>query len=131
MPLGGSKDKHFSCLHSSCQLGLNYFCSFLSTKIPLILWKKNWCGAGFNDFLFQLSLFIHLGKMELIFRQDHRLVCPCQIFQMMTQWILGNPNSWISNVNHHLKIQISPRLVHTGSSMAKFHEVDQISFDEF
>ena len=64
--------------------------------------------------------------MELIFRQDHRLVCPCQIFQMMTQWIRGNPNSWISNVNHHLKIQISPRLVHTGSSLAKFHKVDQV-----
>ena len=63
--------------------------------------------------------------MELTFRQDHRLVCPFQIFQMMTQWILGNPNSWISNVNHHLKIQISPRLVNTRSSIAKFHKVDQ------
>ena len=27
MPLGGAEDEHFSCFHSSCQLGLKY--SFL------------------------------------------------------------------------------------------------------
>jgi hypothetical protein len=32
MPLGGAKDEHFSCFHSSCQLGLTVWESFMAIK---------------------------------------------------------------------------------------------------
>ena len=44
MPLGGSKDKHFSCFHSSCQLGFKMLYQRYTLQIglvhSLIVWRR-------------------------------------------------------------------------------------------
>ena len=47
MPLGGSKDEHFSCFHSSCQLGVHGQFFFAAAMCVPISWMK----LFFSDYL--------------------------------------------------------------------------------
>ena len=41
MPLGGAKDEHFSCFHSSCQLGLIVICNVMAGRAEIKAWSKD------------------------------------------------------------------------------------------
>ena len=76
MPLGGAKDEHFSCFHSSCQLGLNPLtgkkCD--NTFSPVILWLTFYCAMSNCQICIQmLNLILGLvfSYKRTIFTKDH------------------------------------------------------------
>ena len=88
MHLGGSKDKHFSCFHSSCHLGLRLRivapspCSFLGPEICEIYFlsfPQKYINLGifslesFISFAFCLKiLLLFEGLNNFLFLNDHK-----------------------------------------------------------
>ena len=66
MPLGGSKDEHFSCFHMSCQTGLSSIVEGLhNTKSIVLLLMRIWHEDIWSyQVLIYSTLLILLGKLS-------------------------------------------------------------------
>ena len=64
MPLGGAKDEHFTCFHSSCQLGLiKNHPNFVQPKL-ILHYQIHACNKR-GKFIFHVGGFRHKGIKSL------------------------------------------------------------------
>ena len=106
MPLGGAKDKHFSCFHGSCQWGLSMTPQLISSfqqvnnRVMQKDYDNNWYFLGANQendkssFSHFFSIFFHCKTILLIgmqkFSNLHKLHIQGKPSRVFTDIFHGN-----------------------------------------
>ena len=116
MPQGGAKDEHFSCFHSSCQLGLMQDWVFrlelevdcLSLKNVSKLWRNRSRNLSWPSPFSQLTNYGHTMAKFLIFCSPFQIpiknrylgfVCKGLVFRRNNGWIIENTDKGLTVQN--------------------------------